>query len=123
MELKTSAVLFSLQLEPTKIANISAYQSFSKFPSVRRDLAIVLDENISSEQVIGCVRQAAGELLQDVTLFDLYRGTSIDSSRKSMALGLIFQNPSRTLTDADADQTIVSVVRCLERDIGATIRR
>ena len=123
LELKTSAVLFSLQLEPTKIATIAAYQSFSKFPSVRRDLAIVLDENISSEKVIGCVREAAGELLQDVTLFDLYRGTSIDSSRKSMALGLIFQNPSRTLTDADVDKIIGSVVRGLERNLGATIRR
>jgi phenylalanyl-tRNA synthetase beta chain len=123
LELKTSAILFSLRLEQAIISKIPAYQSFSKYPSVRRDLALVLDEKISSERVLGCVRDAAGELLQDVTLFDLYRGTSIDTSRKSMALGLIFQHSSRTLTDADADRTVGSVVRCLEREIGATIRR
>jgi len=122
LELKTSAILFSLQLEQATISRIPAYQSISRFPSVRRDLALVLDEDISSERVLGCVRDAAGELLQDVTLFDVYRGTSIDSSRKSIALGLIFQNPSRTLTDADADRTVGSVVQLLEREFGATIR-
>ena len=123
LELRNSAILFSLQLEQTTAAKIPAYESFSKFPSVRRDVALVLDEDISSEQVIGCVREAAGDLLQDITLFDIYRGMSIDSRRKSVALGLILQDTSRTLTDADADRAVGSVTRRLEREFGATIRK
>jgi len=123
LELKHSAILFSLQLAQTTLATIPVYKSYSKFPSVRRDIAVVLDEDILSDEVIACVREAAGELLTDITLFDIYRGIAIDSRRKSIALGLILQDTSRTLTDADADRAMGSVTQHLERVLGATIRK
>ncbi len=123
LELKKTAVLFALQLEQATFARIPVHKSYSKFPSVRRDIAVVLDENISSEQVIECVREAAGELLYEIKLFDLYRGGNIESSKKSIALGLILQGASRTLTDLDADHAMGSVFKQLERKLGATIRK
>ena len=122
-DLKQSAILFALQLDQATLSKIPAYESYSKFPSVRRDIAVVLNEDVSSDEVIECVRKAAGELLQDITLFDIYRGIGIDSRRKSIALGLILQDTSRTLTDADTDQTVASVTQHLARELGATIRK
>ena len=90
---------------------------------MRRDLAVVLDEAVSGEQVIDCVRETVGERLQDVTLFDIYRGTGIDSGRKSVALGLIFRDKSRTLTDEETDRAMASVRQRLEHEFGATIRK
>jgi phenylalanyl-tRNA synthetase beta chain len=63
-----------------------------------------------------------GETLQQVIVFDVYRGKGVDSRRKSIGLGLILQDASRTLTDEDADQKMRSVMQKLEHDFGATIR-
>ena len=123
LELKSPTILFALRLDPTAAANVPAYERYSKFPSVRRDLAVVLDETISGEQVIDCVRETVGERLQGVTLFDIYRGTGIDSGRKSVALGLIFRDKSRTLTDEETDRAMASVRLRLEHEFGATIRK
>jgi phenylalanyl-tRNA synthetase beta chain len=68
------------------------------------------------------VRAAAGEILQHVFVFDVYRGEGVDSRRKSIGLGLILQDASRTLTDDEADQKTRSVMRQLEQEFGATIR-
>jgi len=67
-------------------------------------------------------RAVAGEILREVRVFDVYRGKGVDSRRKSIGLGLILQDASRTLTDDDADQTKRSVMQKLEREFGATIR-
>jgi phenylalanyl-tRNA synthetase beta chain len=115
-------VLFALQAETTFAATVPVFRSYSKFPSIRRDLAVVVEEKVSAANVVDCARHAAGALLQHVIVFDVYRGTGVDSSRKSIGLGLILQDVSRTLTDADADQTTQSVTLRLERELGATIR-
>jgi len=122
MELKRSATVFALQLDATFAAAVPAFKSYSKFPSVRRDLAVVVDETISADTVVATARSAAGALLQHVVVFDVYRGTGVDSRRKSVGLGLILQDVYRTLTDADADQTVRSITLHLERELGATIR-
>jgi phenylalanyl-tRNA synthetase beta chain len=119
---KRAVTLFALQLEPTFAAKVPAFRSYSKFPSIRRDLAVVVDEQVSAERVVAAATSAAGELLQHVVVFDVYRGTGVDSRRKSIGLGLILQDTSRTLTDADADQTMRAVTLSLERELGATIR-
>jgi phenylalanyl-tRNA synthetase beta chain len=67
-------------------------------------------------------KRAAGEHLQHLVVFDVYRGKGVDTRRKSVALGLILQDVSRTLTDEDADKTMRSVMLQLERELGATIR-
>jgi phenylalanyl-tRNA synthetase beta chain len=121
-ELRSAPVLFALDVEPAFASNVPAIENYSRFPSVRRDLALLVDEEITVNALLECVRAASGETLQSVTVFDIYRGKGIESKRKSVALGLILQGVSRTLTDVDADETVQSVTECLERELGATIR-
>ncbi len=122
LELRTNVILFALRLEETLQSALPNFRAYSKFPSVRRDIAVVVDENISVDRIIESVRENAGDMLQNVMIFDVYRGKGIDSSLKSVALGLILQDTSRTLTDADADHTVSSVTEHLGRALGATIR-
>jgi phenylalanyl-tRNA synthetase beta chain len=121
-EFNHRAILFSLQIEPVFAASLPAFREYSRFPIIRRDVAVVIDEQITADELLRHVREAAGGLLQNVVLFDIYRGGSIDTGRKSVALGLILQDTSRTLTDVDADQTVHSVTGHLERELGARIR-
>lgn len=116
------AILFAMHLEQAASARIPRYREYSKFPSLRRDIAAVVDEDVSAARLLGCVRRATGEVLGSATIFDIYRGKGIDSGRKSVALGLILQDRSRTLTDADADRIVASATRQLERELKATIR-
>jgi phenylalanyl-tRNA synthetase beta chain len=119
---KRTAVVFMLQLDGLMPAIMPAFKRYSRFPSIRRDLAIVVAEDVSAEALTRVARSAAGEILQHVLVFDVYRGEGVDSRRKSIGLGLILQDASRTLTDEDADQKTRSVMRQLEQEFGATIR-
>jgi phenylalanyl-tRNA synthetase beta chain len=119
---KRGAVVFELQLDGLSPAVVPAFERYSRFPSIRRDLAIVVGEDVNAEALTKVARTAAGEILQHVVVFDVYRGEGVDSRRKSIGLGLILQDASRTLTDEDADQKMRSVMRQLEQELGATIR-
>jgi phenylalanyl-tRNA synthetase beta chain len=122
LEFRTNVILFALRLEETLRSALPNFRAYSKFPSVRRDIAVVVDENISVDRIIENVRENAGDMLQNVKIFDVYRGKGIDSRLKSVALGLILQDTSRTLTDADADRMVSAVTKHLGRALGATIR-
>jgi phenylalanyl-tRNA synthetase beta chain len=122
LDIKTSTLLFSLELESLLLGKVPTFKAYSKYPSIRRDLALVLDEAISSKEIADCIREVSGKKLRDIKIFDVYRGKGIEPSRKSLALGLILQDTSRTLTDADVDQIICSVTSHLERVFGAKIR-
>jgi phenylalanyl-tRNA synthetase beta chain len=119
---KRTAVVFALQLEGLAPAQVPGFQKYSKYPSIRRDLAIVVDDQVSVEALTKAARAAVGEILQHVVVFDVYRGKGVDSRQKSVGLGLILQDSSRTLTDEDADQKMRSVMQKLEHEFGATIR-
>jgi phenylalanyl-tRNA synthetase beta chain len=121
-DMRKTAFLFALQLDAAFAASVPKFVAYSKFPAVRRDLAIVVDENVTAQELLAHVREAAGPLLRTAIPFDIYRGESVDSSRKSVGLGLILQDTSRTLTDEDADQAVQSVIAHLERKLAATIR-
>ena len=83
----------------------------------------MVDESVAARILVEHVEAAAGQLLREVRVFDLYRGQGVDSRRKSIGVGLILQDASRTLTDEDADRTVDSVLHRLERELGATIRK
>ena len=83
----------------------------------------MLDEDISSDQITSSIRDISGNQLRDIKIFDVYRGKGIESNRKSLAIGLILQDTSRTLTDMDVDKIIRSVTTHLERTFSATIRK
>ena len=115
-------VLFELDLEVALAVHRSAYQEISRFPQVRRDLAIVVDEDVTLSRLAERVTLAASSLLRDLRIFDVYRGPGLEQGRKSVALGLIFQDISRTLTDDDVERLMASVVADLRENLNAKIR-
>ena len=91
--------------------------SFCSSRLIGRDGRRVTAERLAQE-----VRAAAGDLLEELRIFDVYRGSGVDSGRKSVALGLILQETSRTLTDDDADVVVQAVISRLEHELEAKIR-
>ena len=122
LDLPQGALMFEIRLEMLLEGKIPAFEAISRFPAVRRDLAVVVGDEVSGAALLAHAREAAGSLLQEARIFDIYRGPGIDSGRKSVALGLILQDSSRTLTDEDADGAMQRVADRLRRDLGATIR-
>ncbi|MGA2396724.1 MAG: phenylalanine--tRNA ligase subunit beta [Steroidobacteraceae bacterium] len=120
--LNNTIFLFELELESSFSSKPPQFKGISKFPSVRRDLAVVIDENVPLAVLRENVTVSASGLLSDLRVFDVYRGPGIDFGRKSIALGLILQDSSRTLTDVDADAVVTAVVARLRDVLSATIR-
>jgi phenylalanyl-tRNA synthetase beta chain len=98
------------------------HREISRFPQVRRDIAVVVDESVALSALADRVLSSASTLLHSLRVFDVYRGTGIESGRKSVALGLIFQDISRTLTDDDVDRLMASIVTDLRESLNAKIR-
>jgi len=113
---------FELDIEPLLYRPLPRMQAISKFPSVRRDLALVVDENLPWSALAATVRQAAGPLLNELQLFDHYTGQGVELGRKSLAIGLILQDKSRTLTASDCTDVEAAVLAATAREHGATIR-
>jgi phenylalanyl-tRNA synthetase beta chain len=122
LDLTYAAYVFEFDFNLGFNAKLPKYQQISKFPSLRRDIAVVVDESLALAVLAENVSVSAQGLLRDLRVFDVYRGPGIDSGRKSIALGLILQDSSRTLTDQDADAVVAAVVEALRRDLSATIR-
>ena len=115
-------MLFELDVETALAVRRISYQEVSRFPQVRRDLAVVIDEHVTLSSLAERVTLAASSLLRDLRVFDVYRGPGLEPGRKSVALGLIFQDISRTLTDDDVERLMVSVVADLRENLNARIR-
>jgi phenylalanyl-tRNA synthetase beta chain len=115
-------VLFELDVETALAIRRVIYQEISRFPQVRRDLAVVVDEAVTLSSLAERVTLAASSLLQDLRVFDVYRGTGLEPGRKSVALGLIFQDISRTLTDDDVDRLMAAVKVDLRESLNARFR-
>jgi phenylalanyl-tRNA synthetase beta chain len=98
------------------------FSELSKFPEVRRDLAVVVDKSVAAAQLMNNVRTVAGSYLTDLRLFDVYEGKGIDPKRKSLALGLTFRDQSRTLSDDDINATMDQVIDLLEKNYNAELR-
>jgi phenylalanyl-tRNA synthetase beta chain len=122
INLPTTVFLFELEIETGFVCNPLKYQKISKFPTVRRDLAIVIDESVPLAVLQENVTVSASGLLNELRIFDVYRGPGVETGRKSIALGLILQDSSRTLTDVDADAVVTTVVKRLRDELSATIR-
>ena len=120
--LSNTVFLFELETESAFILNALKSKEISMFPSVRRDLSIVIDESVPLAVLQENVTVSASGLLSELRVFDVYRGPGVDSGRKSIALGLILQDSSRTLTDVDADSVVTAVVARLRDELSATIR-
>ena len=122
INLPHTAFLFELEMELAFVSKPPKFKKISKFPSVRRDLAIVVDESVPLAVLQENVTVSASGLLSELRVFDVYRGPGIETGRKSIALGLILQDSSRTLADVDADAVVTEVVSRLRDELSATIR-
>ncbi|WP_317928417.1 phenylalanine--tRNA ligase subunit beta [Halioxenophilus sp. WMMB6] len=98
------------------------FAPLSKFPEVRRDIAVIVDRDVTAAQLQQCTREAAGKYLTELKIFDVYEGKGIDTQRKSVALGLTFQHPSSTLTDEQIGASVDAVVKYLEEKLNAAQR-
>jgi phenylalanyl-tRNA synthetase beta chain len=92
------------------------------FPPVLEDLALVVDETIPARQVENAIRQAGGQTVTAVRLFDVYRGGQIGAGKKSLAYSLTYQSPDRTLTDKEVSKIRDHIIRQLEEELGAKLR-
>ena len=121
LEFTYAPVLFELRIEALGVQK-PQYREISRFPQVRRDLAVVIDESVALSALAERVVLSASSLLCDLRTFDVYRGPGVEAGRKSVALGLIFQDISRTLTDKDVEPLIASIVTDLRVSLNARIR-
>ncbi|WP_439107742.1 phenylalanine--tRNA ligase subunit beta [Congregibacter sp.] len=115
-------VVAELDLELLSMATIPAFTPVSRFPALRRDIAVIVDKTVAAGELLADVRATAGVCLQDLTLFDVYEGKGIDPARKSVALGLTFQDHSRTLDDNEVNTCIQQVVDSLKENYKAELR-
>ena len=96
--------------------------ALSKYPEVSRDMAIVIDEDITSDEILNNVKKSAGEFLVGSRIFDVYQGDAVTKGKKSIALGLTWQHPSRTLSDDEINTIISSCVNALQEQFNANLR-
>ncbi len=122
LDLTYSAVVFEIETDSGLAAVLPRYAEISRFPAVRRDLAVVVAEAIPVQALLDVVRRSAGALLTGLVVFDIYRGKGITEGFKSVAIGLNLQDISRTLTDVETDAVVARVVADLQREHSATIR-
>lgn len=117
-----SVYLFEIAQSALLETRSPVYQPLSKFPEVRRDVAVIVDQAVSADTLTGLVKQAAGDYLTELKIFDVYVGKGIDTQRKSVALGLTFQHPSSTLTDDEISSYVNDVVTHLREKVNAALR-
>ncbi len=122
LEVEGTAYLFELELDYLLQWALPGFQAISRYPSVRRDLALVVEQAIPAGRVLEVIRQQAGELLNQLRLFDIYQGKGIDPDKKSLAVGLTFRAVSRNLTEDEIDSIIARVLKGLEQAVGASLR-
>ncbi len=120
--IKQPVYLVQLDLESLRDTQVPSFDDLSRFPEMRRDLAVVVEQSVTVETVLDGIRQSAGEYLSKANLFDVYVGKGIDINSKSLALGLTWQHPSRTLTDQEVNDSVDAVLAYLAESSGATLR-
>jgi len=121
-ELKRDAYVFEVDALQALASVAPVAKPVSRFPVIRRDIAVLVREEVSGEQLVQAVEAAAPELMRDVRIFDIYKGPGIEAGLKSVAISLILQETSRTLTDDDADAAQAAAVQKLRQTFGAELR-
>ncbi|MGJ8524537.1 Phenylalanine--tRNA ligase beta subunit [Halomonadaceae bacterium LMG 33818] len=120
--IKQEAYVFELDLALLQEGNLPHFEHLSRYPEVRRDLALVVEDSLPVADLIKGIQHSAGEWLTDVRLFDVYQGKGVEDGHKSLALGLTWQHPSRTLNDNEIEASVKNVLTSLEADFNAQLR-
>ncbi len=114
--------VFELERDALLNARKPAFAPLSRFPEVRRDIAVVAARELPAAALVATVKAAAGDCLVNLKLFDVYCGEHIDPHRKSVAMGLTFQHPSRTLNESEIVEWLDNVLQALSEQHGAQLR-
>ncbi len=122
LDLTYRPVLFELQLDAIASPTLRQFHAFSAYPHIRRDLSFTVAEHEPFGRIRDRVSVAASSSLRELRVFDIYQGKGVEFGRKSVALGLILQDLSRTLTDEDADRIMAAVMADLAQHLDARIR-
>jgi phenylalanyl-tRNA synthetase beta chain len=122
LDLADRVLLFEIDLSEILTAEVPAFKGVSRFPEVSRDLAFVIDQQVSAGAIRTLLQELAGEFLINLRIFDVYQGDAVGKNKKSVALGLTWQHPSRTLGDDDISVIIERCVKGLEDNFKAKLR-
>jgi phenylalanyl-tRNA synthetase beta chain len=120
--INSATYVFEFCLEKVQQALLASSKALSKYPEVNRDLAIVIDETVSAQAILALIQENAGKFLTSHRIFDVYQGDAVQKGKKSVALGLTWQHPSRTLSDDEVNATISSCVNALQDKFNANLR-
>jgi phenylalanyl-tRNA synthetase beta chain len=121
-ELPATAVAFELDAEVIRSRPLPRFEAISRFPPVRRDLAVIVDVAVSAAEVRSEILAVGAPLVADATLFDVYRGKGVPEGRKSLAFRVLLQDTEKTLTDQEVEALIRKIVKNLAQKQGATLR-
>ncbi len=118
----TQVFLFELNQALVFKKPIPKFEPLSKFPSVRRDMALIVEEKVTVVEIINCIHENKEKVIKDVLIFDIYRGEGVDEGFKSVALSLILQDFEQTLTDSEIDAIFNTVLSTLNNTLNAKLR-
>ncbi|MDR9467804.1 phenylalanine--tRNA ligase subunit beta [Marinospirillum sp.] len=122
LDVRGQALVFEIRLDSLQAGKLPRFKSLSRFPEMRRDLALLVDEGLPVGQLLQEAENQGGEWLQKVTLFDVYQGKGVPEGKKSLALGLTWQHPSRTLTDEEINAQVDQIVTAFSQGFAAELR-
>ncbi len=118
--------VFAVEINIDRLQEIKTgkpkYKEISKFPSIKKDLAIVVDKEIESLEVAKVIKKACGSNLINVEVFDVYEGKGIESSKKSIAYSLTFSSQDKTLTDDEINPLLDKAVSAVQKEFNASLR-
>lgn len=115
--------LFEISQDVLQQRAIPRFKALSRFPSVRRDIAIIVDDAVTAGAIHQCVQAVSNPILRQVSLFDVYKGHGVESGKKSIALACVFQDEQDTLTDARVEEAMTEVMASLHHAFGAQLRQ
>jgi phenylalanyl-tRNA synthetase beta chain len=121
-DIRPAVYLFELDAERALAASTPLAAEVSRFPAIRRDIAVIVREDVAAKDLVEAVRSASPGVTREVRIFDVYQGPGIEAGLKSVAIGLILQETSRTLTDDDADAAQAAAVKKLHQEFAAVLR-
>jgi len=122
-ELPVAPILFELDLAPLTARALPTASPVSKIPVVRRDIALVLDDGLPSEELLAALHAGKPARVDEIRLFDVYRGPGIGPGKKSLAILVLIQDTERTLTDAEIDANVAQLLQIALDRFGATLRQ
>jgi len=123
LDFNSSVYVFDFELKNINKKEVLRFQPISKFPSVKRDISVLIDEKIPLIDILTCIKSNATKVLSNLELFDVYQGEGIEKEKKSIALGLTFQVTSSTLRDEEVESIMGNVIDGLHNKFGAELRK